>query len=60
MALNWLVCQGVVPIPGAKNEKQALDNAGALGWRLTEEEVEVLASLGKDGGTNIWQHDGRV
>jgi len=60
VALNWLICQGAVPIPGAKNEKQATDNAGALGWRLSEEEVAVLASLGKEGGTNIWQHDGRV
>ena len=31
MALNWLIGQGgVIPIPGAKNGKQAQDNAGSL------------------------------
>jgi len=60
VALNWLICNGVVPIPGAKNQKQAADNAGALGWRMTDDEVQELASLGKEGGSNIWQHDGRV
>jgi len=42
VALNWLICKGVVPIPGAKNARQARENAGALGWRLTPEEVERL------------------
>ena len=28
----------ILPIPGAKNARQASQNAGALGWRLTEEE----------------------
>mmetsp|Transcript_96853 Transcript_96853/g.141672 ORF Transcript_96853/g.141672 Transcript_96853/m.141672 type:complete len:165 (-) Transcript_96853:271-765(-) len=60
VALNWLICKGVVPIPGAKNSKQAADNAGALGWRMTEDEVRQLGALGKEGGSNIWQHDGRV
>ena len=60
VALNWLICQGAVPIPGAKNARQATDNAGALGWRMSEEEVARLGRLGLEGGTNIWQHDGRV
>jgi aryl-alcohol dehydrogenase-like predicted oxidoreductase len=40
VALNWLVCQDacIIPIPGAKNARQANENIGALGWRLTEEE----------------------
>lgn len=42
VALNWLMCKGALPIPGAKNGEQALENAGALGWRLTEEEVAKL------------------
>jgi aryl-alcohol dehydrogenase-like predicted oxidoreductase len=45
VALNWLICNGAVPIPGAKNLVQAKDNAGALGWRLTSDEVEELARL---------------
>ncbi len=42
VALNWVICKGAVPIPGAKNARQALDNAGALGWRLTADEVVRL------------------
>lgn len=42
VALNWLICKGTLPIPGAKNARQAMDNANALGWRLTEEEIAVL------------------
>lgn len=43
VSLNWLVAQGnIIPIPGAKNANQAKQNAGALGWSLTPEEVELL------------------
>ncbi len=42
VALNWTICKGTVPIPGAKNAQQAEQNSGALGWRLSEEEVSVL------------------
>jgi aryl-alcohol dehydrogenase-like predicted oxidoreductase len=42
VALNWCICKGTMPIPGAKNAAQAEENAGALGWRLTEEEVAKL------------------
>jgi aryl-alcohol dehydrogenase-like predicted oxidoreductase len=42
VALNWIVCKGAVPIPGAKNPNQAAQNAGALGWRLEAAEVEAL------------------
>ena len=42
VALNWTICKGTVPIPGAKNAKQAADNLGAMGWRLSPEEVVAL------------------
>jgi len=42
VALNWLMCKGAVPIPGAKDARQAQENAGALGWKLTNEEVATL------------------
>lgn len=42
IALNWTICKGALPIPGAKNAKQAQQNAGALGWKLTDEEVAKL------------------
>lgn len=42
VALNWVICKGALAIPGAKNAKQAQENAGALGWKLTNEEVARL------------------
>lgn len=42
VALNWLICKGTMPIPGAKNAAQAQENAGALGWKLTDAEVARL------------------
>jgi aryl-alcohol dehydrogenase-like predicted oxidoreductase len=42
VALNWLICKGTLPIPGAKNAAQALENAGGGGWKLTDEEVARL------------------
>jgi aryl-alcohol dehydrogenase-like predicted oxidoreductase len=42
VALNWVICKGALPIPGAKNQAQAAQNAGALGWSLTEEDVAAL------------------
>jgi pyridoxine 4-dehydrogenase len=42
------MCKGSVTIPGAKNARQAQENAGAAGWRLSQAEVTALdeASLG--------------
>ncbi|KAJ7965025.1 Aldo/keto reductase [Quillaja saponaria] len=49
VALNWLIVQdNVVPIPGAKTAEQAQEFAGALGWRLTDEEITQLRSLASD------------
>jgi len=42
VALNWIICKGAVPIPGAKHAAQATQNAGALGWRLEPAEVQAL------------------
>jgi aryl-alcohol dehydrogenase-like predicted oxidoreductase len=42
VALNWIVCKGAVPIPGAKNPRQAAENAEAMGWRLEAAEVQAL------------------
>lgn len=43
VALRWLIeDENVLPIPGAKNGKQAADNAGALSFRLAQAEVEAL------------------
>jgi aryl-alcohol dehydrogenase-like predicted oxidoreductase len=44
VALRWLIENpSVLPIPGAKNGKQATDNAGALTFSLTSDEIESLS-----------------
>lgn len=60
VALRWIIEHGAVPIPGAKNADQAAQNAGALGWELTPEELVELDGLAL-GGTRtlqqrVWQH----
>jgi aryl-alcohol dehydrogenase-like predicted oxidoreductase len=42
VALNWVMRKGAVPIPGAKSRQQALENAGALGWHLSDSEIISL------------------
>jgi aryl-alcohol dehydrogenase-like predicted oxidoreductase len=42
VALNWVMSKGALAIPGAKNINQVEQNAGALGWHLTEDEVRKL------------------
>jgi aryl-alcohol dehydrogenase-like predicted oxidoreductase len=44
VALNWLLSKDecIIPIPGAKNVRQASENAGATGWRLTGEEFKRI------------------
>lgn len=59
VAINWCICKGTIPIPGAKNVEQAQQNIGALGWQLDSGEVEeldrVAASLEKKMVQNIFQ-----
>ncbi len=45
VSLNWLLCKGALPIPGAKTAAQVADLAGALGWRLSEGEVAELDAV---------------
>jgi aryl-alcohol dehydrogenase-like predicted oxidoreductase len=48
VALNWLIAQGnVIPIPGAKTAQQVKQNAGALGWRLTDDEIAQLEQVSR-------------
>jgi aryl-alcohol dehydrogenase-like predicted oxidoreductase len=46
VALNWVICKGALPIPGAKNARQAEQNVGALGWHLADDEVAALDAAG--------------
>lgn len=42
VALQWLVGQGTIPIPGVKNPKQVEENSGAMGWSLSEAEEKQI------------------
>ncbi|MCC5637479.1 aldo/keto reductase [Nostoc sp. CHAB 5844] len=42
IAINWCICKGTIPIPGAKSLAQAQDNIGALGWQLDSTEIAEL------------------
>ena len=43
VALRWLIENDMVlPIPGAKNRKQATENAAALTFHLTQDEIDAL------------------
>ncbi|MFF9345786.1 aldo/keto reductase [Streptomyces sp. NPDC014734] len=47
VALAWVLRQGphVVPVPGTKRERWAVENAGAAGLTLTERDLVELARL---------------
>jgi pyridoxine 4-dehydrogenase len=42
VSLNWCVCKGAIPIPGARDGAMASDNLGSMGWRLDDAEVRAL------------------
>jgi aryl-alcohol dehydrogenase-like predicted oxidoreductase len=42
VALNWVTGKGVLAIPGAASVEHVRENAGALGWRLSREEMAAL------------------
>lgn len=42
VALNWTRAKGTIPIPGARNLRQAKQNLDALNWNLTEDDVRAL------------------
>ncbi|WP_375512706.1 aldo/keto reductase [uncultured Nostoc sp.] len=42
VAINWCICKGTIPIPGAKSVEQAKENIGALGWQLDANEIAEL------------------
>ncbi len=42
IALNWTMMKGTIPIPGARRLAHLEENAGALGWKLRDDEIEAL------------------
>ncbi len=52
VALNWIICKGAIPIPGAKNGQQSQQNIGAMGWRLSDGEIDILDKISGDINLN--------
>jgi len=42
VAINWVIAKGTLAIPGAKKIGQVEQNAGAVGWSMTDEEIRRL------------------
>ena len=42
VALRWLIQREVLPIPGAKNARQAAQNVGALSFALSQSDMDAL------------------
>ena len=42
VAINWAICKGTVPIPGARTLGQAKENLGSTGWALSADAVDAL------------------
>jgi len=55
VALAYLMAKGAVPIPGAKNKQQAEENAGALGWEITADELTELDGVALFGQRKLSQ-----
>ncbi|RVW88985.1 Pyridoxal reductase, chloroplastic [Vitis vinifera] len=65
VAINWCICQGTIPIPGVKTVKQVEENLGALGWRLSSDELLQLGDAARESPgkmiqnifqTSVWYH----
>ena len=59
VAINWCIAKDAIPIPGAKNIKQARENIAALDWLLDGGEVAELdraaAGIDKPMVQNVFQ-----
>jgi pyridoxine 4-dehydrogenase len=56
VAINWCICKGTIPIPGAKNVEQARGNIGALGWQLDAGEIAELDTAAANSNKKMVQN----
>lgn len=42
IALNWLICQGVIPIPKASDVRHLKENFETTLWRLSGEDIKII------------------
>jgi len=62
VALNWLLQRPTVAtvIVGARNEKQLAENLGAVGWRLSPEQIATLDAASARPQTYPYWHQRRT
>ncbi|XP_057522477.1 pyridoxal reductase, chloroplastic isoform X2 [Amaranthus tricolor] len=56
VAINWCISKGTIPIPGVKTIKQTQENLGALGWRLSRDEVTLLEDAARQSPRKMIQN----
>ncbi len=45
IALNWIISQNMVAIPGALKPEHIKENSGALGWKLDDADIKLLIKI---------------
>jgi aryl-alcohol dehydrogenase-like predicted oxidoreductase len=56
VALNYNISKGVLPLAGIRKAQHAEQNMQALGWRLSNEEIQRIDSVSLEGkATKLWQ-----
>ncbi|KNA02723.1 hypothetical protein SOVF_215980, partial [Spinacia oleracea] len=56
IAINWCISKGTIPIPGVKTIKQTQENLGALGWRLSRDEMNQLEDAAQQSPRKMIQN----
>ncbi|XP_050385627.1 pyridoxal reductase, chloroplastic [Argentina anserina] len=56
VAINWCISKGTIPIPGVKTVKQVEENLGALGWRLSSQELLQLENAARESPRKMIQN----
>ena len=42
IVLNWIISQGLTPIPKASRSEHLKENFGAIGWKLAAEDIDLI------------------
>lgn len=58
VALNFCINKGVIPCVGVRSPEQVDHNLGALGWRLTQDEVRRIEAVSIEGKTSAFLQHG--
>lgn len=57
IALNWCIVKGTIPLGGARTAEHVEQNALALGFRLTDDDIAQLDEFAFLGANSKeWQH----